>query len=34
MNGEEADWHYEEAGGRILVLLAENTGEMTVEVRF
>ena len=34
VNGEEADWHYEEAGGRILVQLAENTGETIVEVRF
>jgi hypothetical protein len=33
-NGEEAEWDYEEAGGRILVRLAENPGETIVEVHF
>ncbi len=33
-NGEEADWDYEEADGRITVRLLERTGETTVEVRF
>ncbi|MCA1739773.1 MAG: DUF5110 domain-containing protein, partial [Actinobacteria bacterium] len=34
VNGEEADWDYEEADGRITVRLAEDTGETTVEARF
>ena len=33
-NSEEADWHYEEAGGTITVQLAEDTGETTVEITF
>jgi alpha-glucosidase len=33
-NGEEADWDYAEADGRITVRLAESAGETTVEVRF
>ena len=34
VNGEEADWGYEEAGGKILVRLAEDPGETIVEARF
>jgi alpha-glucosidase len=34
VNGEEADWDYEEADGRITVRLAEDAGETTVEARF
>ncbi len=34
VNGEEADWDYEEANGRITVRMAESAGEMTVEVKF
>jgi alpha-glucosidase len=33
-NGEEADWDYEEAGGKIVVPLGEDATETTVEVRF
>ena len=33
-NGEEADWDYEEADGKILVRLSERAGETTVEARF
>jgi hypothetical protein len=33
-NGEEADWHHEEAGVTITVRLAEDTGETTVEITF
>ena len=33
-NGEDADWNYEEADGKILVRLSERAGETTVEVRF
>ena len=33
-NGEEANWDYEEADGRITVRLAESAGETTVEARF
>jgi alpha-glucosidase len=32
-NGEEADWEYEEAAGRITVWLEESASETTVEVR-
>jgi alpha-glucosidase len=34
VNGKEADLHYEEAGGRILVRLPENPRETIVEVHF
>jgi alpha-glucosidase len=34
VNGKEADLHYEEAGGRILVRLPGNPGETIVEVHF
>ena len=34
VNGEEADWDYEEADGKITVRLAESAGETTVEVSF
>ncbi len=34
VNGEETDWDYEEANGRITVRLVESVGETTVEVRF
>jgi alpha-glucosidase len=34
VNDDEADWDYEEVGGRILVRLAEDPGETTVEARF
>ncbi|HEX2728213.1 MAG TPA: glycoside hydrolase family 31 protein [Rubrobacteraceae bacterium] len=33
VNGEEADWGYEEAGGNITVRLAETADEVSVEVR-
>jgi alpha-glucosidase len=33
VNGEEADWHYEEAGGKIFVRLDADAGETTVELR-
>ena len=33
-NGEDADWDYEEADGKITVRLPERAGETTVEVRF
>ena len=34
VNGEEADWDYHEADGRITVRLAESPEETTVELRF
>ncbi len=34
VNGEEVDWDYDEADGRITVRLAESAGESTVEMRF
>ena len=33
-NGEDTDWDYEEADGKITVRLPERAGETTVEVRF
>ncbi len=33
VNGEEADWDYEESGGSITVRLAETADEVSVEVR-
>jgi alpha-glucosidase len=31
-NGEETDWSYQEAGQRLIVLLAERTSEVVVKV--
>ena len=33
-NGEDADWDYEEADGKITARPSERAGETTVEVRF
>jgi alpha-glucosidase len=33
-NGQEADWDYEEADGKITVRLSERAGETTVKVKF
>ena len=32
VNGEEADWHYEEDGSTLIVPMAEDAGEVVVEV--